>query len=142
MAGFFLPDIPEVYWINMFTYKCKNCSNEFEYFLPNGNELVKYSEINGSEIRWLPSYGRFGYLDLLSKLRGFNIKDEITVKLAKEFEDKLKEYMEPSRNGNLFSISYKPICTNCIKSDLILVKKTVLKSPKVEWLKLSNDLLR
>jgi hypothetical protein len=50
------------------TYKCENCGNVFELTFTNGYDVIKLKEINGDEIRWLPTYGKGGYLDLITKL--------------------------------------------------------------------------
>lgn len=135
------PEIPSVYWIKKINYICKKCSLQFESLKPNGDFVIKFIEESGQEIRWLPTYGNGGYLYLLSKL-GFNNNDEITMKIAKEFDLRLKGYTEPSAQGNSFtSLVSKEVCKKCGEKELITIDEVSLTSPDVEWLKVSCDIL-
>ena len=76
MIKYCIPELPEKYWVNQLNYKCESCGNSFEVFLPNGNDIVKFREINGSEIRWLPTYNKGGYIDLMTKIiKGHEFND-------------------------------------------------------------------
>jgi len=48
-----------IYWVNLFTYRCKNCGKTFEIMFPNDQYLAKFREINGDEMRWMPTYGKY-----------------------------------------------------------------------------------
>lgn len=138
------PEIPKVYWINSIIYKCNNCQYEFEFLAANGNELVKYQEVNGNKIRWLPVYGKGGYLDLMCKLiPEFSPDREITMEIAKKFNVLLQKYIEPSASGNTFTLAdYNRYCPKCNSKDLTEINGNVLTNPNVEWLKISCDLIK
>ena len=144
MISYCLPEIPKVYWINRVKYTCNSCGCDFELLLPNGNDLVKYSEVDGIETRWLPTYGKVGYLDLMSKLiPSHGINDEITMRTARKFDATLRNYIEPSSGGNLFTLAEnRRMCLKCKSKDLKLIDETTLTTPKVDWLKISCDLVR
>jgi DNA-directed RNA polymerase subunit RPC12/RpoP len=139
-----LPEIPQIFWINSIDYKCILCGFEFNHLAPNGDDLIKYQEENGSEIRWLPIRGKGCYLDLLSKLIPcYNPKEPITINVVKEFNKKLRMYIEPSLTGNTFILAEgKHRCPKCNSGDLVLLKEEVLVTPKIEWIKVSCDLIK
>lgn len=60
MIKYGIPELPEKYWVNQLSYKCQSCGNSFEVFIPNGNDIVKFTEINGFEIRWLSTFNKGG----------------------------------------------------------------------------------
>ncbi|MHC1723771.1 MAG: hypothetical protein AB9836_11290 [Aminipila sp.] len=138
------PEIPNRYIINSLLYKCKNCQNEYEHLLCKGNQLVKYIEKNGSEVRWLPTYGQGGYLDLLERLlENFKMNSEITMKNAKDFDIIFQNYTEKSANGNSFVISDgRHKCPNCESKELMLISEKILENPTINWMKISCDLLK
>ncbi len=137
------PEIPKKYGINRYFFKCNNCSMEFEFLLPNGNYLVKYEEVEGFETRWLPTYGKGGYLDLMKKLLpDFDERDEITVQIGKRFNELLQSRIELSPRGSKFTLArYKPTCPNCKSVDLITLEEEILASPEVEWLRIDCELM-
>ena len=137
------PEIPKIYWVNCYTYKCKHCGNEFNILFPNGNYIVKFREIDGNNIRWLPTYGKGGYLDLMTKLLpGHSLNDEITVKKAKAFIKELNKNCEQGDGGNGFDISITKFnCTNCNSEDTKYLSETVLTNPTLSWLRISSNLM-
>ncbi len=139
-----IPEIPSVYWIKRVSYSCKQCGLQFESLRPNGDSIIKFVEENGGEIRWLPTYGNGGYLDLMSKLiPGFNTNNEITMKIAKEFDAILKRYTQPSALGKAFTSlgNSKELCPKCGDKQLLTLGEVGLTSPDIEWMKVSCDLL-
>lgn len=139
-----LPEMPKSYWINKITYKCKKCGFEFVHLILNGYEIVKCKEENGIEIRWLPTYGKGGYLDLLCKLiPNHKSDDEITMKESNEFNAKFGNFVETSLNGNKFIIDNGSVqCIKCKSNELQLVSEHVLTSPELNWLKIDGNLLK
>lgn len=137
-------EIPKVYWINSINYRCNDCQHEFEFLTADGNDLVKYQEVNGTEIRWLPTYGKGGYLDLMGKLiPNFFPDKEITMVIAKEFNVLLQKFIEPSASGNTFTLAnYRRDCPKCNSKRLTEINETVLTNPNIEWLKVSCDLIK
>ena len=138
------PEIPKVYWIKKIVYRCKSCGYEFEYLVPNSDDIVKYKEKGGTEIKWLPTYGKGGYLDLMCKIvPGHKVNDPITMKIAKEFNSKLSKFIETSLNGKKFTIDDNSnFCNKCNSKDVQYVRECILTSPKISWLKVSCDLLK
>ncbi|NMC55908.1 MAG: hypothetical protein GYA50_01625 [Eubacteriaceae bacterium] len=142
MINYCEPEIPEIYWINSLTYKCENCGNVFELTFTNGYDVIKLKEINGDEIRWLPTYGKGGYLDLITKLIPEHSKDDvITMIESKKFIKELKKYSEKGSNGQGFDFSIaRHECINCKSKELKILDEKVLMKPKLTWLKISCEL--
>ena len=104
MVEYITAEKPSMFWVTETLYFCKQCNTEYMSLMPAGNELVKFVEINGCEERWLPTYTKGGYLDLLEALiHGFKRNDEITVRVGKEFEQKFSIYQKPSPNDNKYT---------------------------------------
>ncbi|MEF2969294.1 hypothetical protein V3851_26325 [Paenibacillus sp. M1] len=137
------PEIPGIYWIKKDIYMCKSCGHEFEYFMSNGDDIVKYKEKDGYEIKWLPTYTKGGYLDLMQKLiPNFKYNDQITMRIAKEFNSKLSYYIEKSSNGKIFILDDAVVfCNRCNSKELQNVGEIILTSPQISWLKISCELL-
>jgi len=136
------PKISGAYWVNRITYKCKKCGNVFEIIFENGNELVKFEEINGNEVRWLPTYDKGGYLDLMTKLIGYSSGDEITMAKTKAFIQELNKHCEHGKTGNGFDLSTTKFeCPSCKSKDKETLKEDVLTNPKLPWLQISCDLI-
>ncbi|QHI73481.1 hypothetical protein [Aminipila terrae] len=144
MIKFCMPELPEKYWVNNLTYKCESCGSTFEVLIPNGNDIVKFKEINGSEIRWLPTFSKGGYIDLMTKIiEGHKLNDSIDMKKATLFISKLQGYIEKSSHGNGFELSVdKRICPQCNSENLKIIQENVLVNPELQWLKILCDLLK
>src|SRR5512139_2919353 len=124
-----LPEIPSVYWINRARYNCESCKNDFDLYSTNGNDLVKFVESNGTEIRWLPMYGKGGYLDLFEKfMPGFLASGrEIIPSVALQFIKQLQSHVEPSESGNEFEQSNgKRYCPRCKSPNIKELSEEVL----------------
>lgn len=139
-----LPEIPKTYWIKKIVYRCKTCGYEFEHFVPNSDDIVKYKEKDGTEIKWLPTYGKGGYLDLMCKLvLNHKLNDQITMKISKEFNSKLSNFIETSSNGKIFVLDDNlTLCANCHSKELEYIGEYMLTSPEISWLKISCDLFK
>ena len=137
------PEMPEIYWVNRFTYKCKDCRVTFDIVTANGNDIIKLKEINGNEEKWLPTYGKGGYLDLLQKLLpDFSLKDEITQKKATIFISELNRHCERSIHNNGFDFDYfTTVCTNCHSKNTEYVSEERLVNSELSWLKISGSLM-
>ncbi|MCL2817679.1 MAG: hypothetical protein FWD39_04760 [Clostridiales bacterium] len=137
------PKIPGIYWFDCFTYKCKRCKSIFDVVVSNGDYIVKFEEINGSEVKWLPAYGKGGYLDLMTKLiPGYSLYDEITIAKATAFIKELNKHCEQGKTGNGFDLgSTRFECTNCNSKDIEYLSEKGLTNPDLSWLKISCDLV-
>ena len=142
-----LPEaISSTYAIDRITMKCRNCSYEFKFLEAGGMggyAIIKYQEVNGEEIRWLPTYGKGGYLYLMQKLLpDFRIENEITQQIAEEFNELLKAYTEPSTRGNLFALARFPKeCPSCNSKELATLEEEILDSSDATWMKIDCSLL-
>ena len=136
--------VPEKYWINHLTYKCDTCGSTFEDWIPNGYDIVKLEAKGNGEVRWLPTYGTGGYIDLMTKLiPNHNKNDEITMEKSKTFIRKLERYSEKGKLGCGFELSRRiSNCINCDSKDLKTINEEVLVNPELEWLKISCDLIK
>jgi rubredoxin len=140
-----LPQIPSVYWINKTRYRCNACGNAFELYTSNGNEVVKFVESKGKEIRWLPMHGQGGYLDLFEKfMPGFLATGkQIIPPIVSQFLNQLQIHIEPSESGNGFEMSNdNRHCPRCKNQDVKELGEEILSSPEVLWLKIDCELLK
>ncbi len=141
-----LPELPSIYWINKFRYRCKACGHAFDFYTENGNDgVVKFIESNGTEIRWLPVYGQGGYLDLFERfMPGFLASGKPLIPpTVSLFIEKLQNHIERSDAGNSFKISQEKVkCPQCKKFDIEMLKETLLTSPDITWLKIDCDLIQ
>ncbi len=140
-----LPEIPSVYWINKSKYRCKVCGNIFDLYSPNGNDVVKFVESNGTEIRWLPLHGHGGYLELFEKfMPGFLASGkEIIPPVVSQFLSNLQSHIELSESGTSFELaSGNRYCPQCSSQDVQQLSEEVLTSPEVTWLKIDCALLK
>lgn len=128
-------DIPAVYWIARTSYKCKACGHRFDVLSPEGNEVVKFVEVDGRDEKWMPTYGRHGYLDLFERfVPEFGKSQQITVKLAREFEEAFASLQEPSPSGKPYSTFFQSRCPKCESVEMEIESEEVLTSPKLPWL--------
>jgi len=129
-------EIPNSYWAKKITYLCQGCGLSYSVLMPVGNEVVKYLEKNGSEERWLPTYTKGGYFDLLEKLiDGFSRDNEITASIAKEFENKFSSLQEFSSKGNSFTSIFNIHCPGCGSREKLIDKEESVKNPDVYWMR-------
>lgn len=143
MTKYCTPELPEMYWVNQSFYKCENCGNTFEICAPNGNEIVKLREINGSEIRWLPTFNKGGYIDLMTKvIKGHKVNDPINMEKATKFIAELQGYIEKSLNGNGFGLCIDTVCPRCNSKSIEINEENVLVNPELRWLRISCDFLK
>ena len=138
--------ISNAYAIDIITKKCRNCSYEFSFLVAGGMggyEIVKYQEVDGDEIRWLPTYGKGGYLYLMEKLiHNFQMNDEITVQIAKQFDVLFRDHAEPSLRGKPFTLAQFPKeCPSCHSKELSTLKEEALDSSDARWMKIDCSLL-
>ena len=134
-------------WMRIFSFECKVCGCNFILDLPYDYDLVKLIEKNGTEVRWLPVYGVGGYLDLVEKLAGVSYLGDLSgaksMEMDRIMERELCKYTEKGEYGNGFIIGgYKAICPNCNSKELKVIDERVIDNPKIEWVKISDDLIK
>ncbi|MDD2401763.1 MAG: hypothetical protein PHD60_06110 [Clostridia bacterium] len=135
------------YWIKTLWYECKVCGCKFNVDLPYDNDLVKLIEKSGTQVKWLPTYGFGGYLDLAKKLapqfNGQEFTDVVSMKISKIMKLELHKYTEKGILGNGFIVGgYEHICPNCKSKELNCINEKVVEDPKLDWVKISEDLLK
>ena len=131
------------YYFKNVKFECDGCKSKFNILLPLDDSIVKFCEVNGTEIRWLPTYGRNGYLDLMTKLiEGRKINDAIDMKTSLRFQKELQKYTKPSIEGNLFVVSdLKRKCPFCNSSAVKEIYSEILKNPAtIVWLEIDRGL--
>ena len=134
-----MPEIPDLYWVDRITLRCVRCGRLYEDTIPSGNELVKFKEIGGDEERWLPTYGKGGYLYLLKKyIPTHPTNAEISIAVAENFMTQLNKRCEQGKHGNGFEFYRKktPECL-CNSRDLETIEEVTLVNPSLLWLKVS-----
>ena len=142
MVEFCEPEIPDIYWVNNLKYKCKNCWNFYDIVIPNGDDVWKFKEIDGDEIRWLPNDGIGGYDDLKFKLAPQYSPDNMTKAQYEFFIKELNKHCEQGKTGNGFGLCVQKYnCPNCKSKDTEYLSEEVLTKPKLPWLKISCDLM-
>lgn len=137
------PEAANKYWVTRIVYECKDCGLTFEEIIPNGYDLMELVEQGGKRVRWLPVWGRGGYIDLMGKfIPGHRQNDEITMAKVKIFIKELEKYSEKGEMGRGYEIAHeKHRCKNCNSRNLYLREEIVIENPKLNWLKISCQLL-
>jgi hypothetical protein len=132
----FQPATPPSYWVCESKRKCKNCGYEYTCVHPNGNEIVKFQEDGGVEVRWLPTFEVGGYLDLLERMvPNYSREQQITMPIVRKFESEFKIIQEHSLLGNAFNMSVCCECPRCSSIKAIVVSEITYDSPKLKWMK-------
>jgi uncharacterized protein with PIN domain len=130
--------VPVSFWIRKDFYRCRACGTEYACVFANGNEIVKFSEDGGHEVRWLPTFEVGGYLDLMERLvAGYRRDQKITMPIAKKFESEFKKIQELSASGNTFSVAVGCRCPKCSANNAEIILEEVFESPPVDWLRYS-----
>lgn len=87
---------------------------------------------------FLPTYGKYGYLDLLDRLVDkWNPNEEITKSVAVEFEKKLNKIVQ--HNVTMFTRLRCPLCK---KDNITIVKRDTLLKYPVNWLKIDIESIK
>ena len=126
--------VPSDYFIQQLKCRCNICNLEFYDYIPLNYELVCF--IDESDIKYfLPTYGEYGYLDLLEKLVEDWEKDkEITYKVVKKFEEKFKKITPYP-----VSLFKKTKCPACLNEDVFVIQRESLKNYPVNWIKIDPE---
>lgn len=123
------------YCVDQLQCVCEECKTIFLDYFPANYELVCFSLEDGKK-KFLPTYGKYGYLDLLSKLvDGWKQTDAITKIVLDNFLQKLQKI-----------IPYKVVmdktkCTVCGSYNIRVINRQTKLSPKVDWLEIDKDSL-
>lgn len=139
-------EINQKYWTKVLSYECKVCGERFIIELPYENDVVKLIEKDGAQIKWLPTYGKGGYLDLVKKLvpqfSGQKDTDVTLMKVSKIMKTELHKYTEKGDLGNGFIVGgYEHLCPHCKSLKLNEINEKVVENPKLDWVKIASELL-
>jgi len=135
-AEFIEAERPRSYHILRQSLLCRDCGNRFECLVSADNLLVKFIDQETGVIRWLPTYERGGYLDLISQLvPGFGRNDEITMQVFKRFEESFRQIQEPATGGNTYTVENMILCPKCSSSSTVIMDEEVLDTPEVCWMR-------
>jgi len=124
----------ENYCIQKLKCKCNKCNFEFSEYTPLNYELVCFEDKDGKKY-FLPTYGKYGYLDLLGKLvEGWNSDEMITQSVTEKFEMKLKEITPHD-----LSLFHKVKCPNCKTDEISICNRNTLLDYPINWLKIDTE---
>ena len=130
----YTPVSMENYCIQELECRCNDCNNQFSEFMPFNYELVCFEDEVGKKY-FLPTYGDFGYLDLLNKLvEQWNYNENITKKIVEKFEKKLSEITE-----HKVSMVDDVRCPFCKSEKISICKRNTLEKYPVNWLKIDIE---
>lgn len=122
------------YCIQKLECRCDNCNNKFIEYTTANYELVCFEDKDGKKY-FLPSYGKYGYLDLLEKLvEGWDYSGEITKSVTEKFERKLKEITP----YDVF-LFHRVRCPKCKTTDIFICKRNTLLNHPIKWMKIDTD---
>ena len=129
-------NVPETYWITATHYRCRPGAHEFSWHWAEGGEIVKFVNTVGREERWLPTYGRYGYLELLERLvPGFLRDHEIGYEVANKFRQVLMELQSSVGLKDVYTVDERPpTCPTCNTRELDEISHEVTVNPPVTWL--------
>lgn len=139
--------INDKYWIKTIMYKCKNCGKEFIHELPLDNDVVKLIGKDTTDIKWLPTLGSGGYLDLIEKLapefNGREIIGIVSMKVTEIMKVELSKHTEKGILGNSYMVGgYEHICPKCKSKELEEIHEKTIENAKLDWVKIDCDLLK
>ena len=112
---------------------CTKCKNMFSEYVPSNYELVCFLLENG-EKRFLPTYGRYGYLDLMDRLIDkWEHNDKITEKNRKRFIVELQKITPYKVMAN------KIKCPLCGSYHIQIMRRNLQSNTAVKWLEIDMD---
>lgn len=122
------------YFIQKLKCRCNACCFEFCEYIPLNYELVCFKD-EFDEKYFLPTYGEYGYLDLLEKIvEDWKPNQQITNKVVKSFEQKFSQITPYS-----VSLFQKIRCPTCSKDDVIVIQRQSIKNYPVNWIKIDTE---
>lgn len=122
------------YYIQRLKCRCNACCFEFYEYIPLNYELVCFIDKFGEKY-FLPTYGKYGYLDLLERLvEDWKPNQQITSKAVKNFEQEFLKIIP-----NSVSLFQKTKCPTCSKEDVIVIQRESIKNYPVKWMKIDIE---
>ena len=100
------------------------------------NVLVKFIDQVSKEVRWLPTFEKGGYLDMVKQLVPDSSPDkQITMKDSATFQERFAEIQERSPLGGIFVLAIGCPCPECGSRNQTLEKECVLDRPSLKWMR-------
>jgi len=125
------------YCIQKLECSCNVCQHTFYEYTASNYELVCFEDADGKKY-FLPTYGEYGYLDLLEKLvEDWNAETKITHKVTNEFEAKLNE-LTPYN----ITMWHRVKCLSCHSNNVTILKREVLHNHPITWVKIDKKKIR
>lgn len=123
------------YCVDELNCVCKTCTKKFSECVPSNYELVCFLLENG-EKRFLPTYGKYGYLDLLGRLvSDWNPAKPITKSVSNQFIAELQNITPYKIRESLLQ------CPSCGSSAIQVMKRTAQYGRTVKWLEINQSLI-
>ena len=114
--------------------RCNKCSHFFEEYISQDYELVCFEDETGIKY-FLPTYGEYGYLDLLEKMIDeWNPRERITKMVTERFVEKLNELTQSK-----VSLLQKVKCPICHSYDIFVCKRVTIENHPIQWLKIDTN---
>lgn len=133
-------ELPQTYYIREVLHSCAECGESFIVMYSMHDDLVKYIEPTSGEERWLPVFGKYGYLDLLERLvPGYSRDMEVTMPISRDFGGRFEKLQEPSSSGRPFSVAVRASCPRCGGIKLRTDREIALESPPIYWMRFRID---
>lgn len=124
------------YCIQKLKCRCDNCNNNFIEFTTLNYELTCFKDNEGNKL-YLPTYGKYGYLDLLEKLvKEWNLNKKITPKIMDRFEVMINKI-----TPNNISFCQKIKCPKCKNDDICILARDTLLNHPIDWVKIDKEKL-
>lgn len=127
------------YCIREITYRCITCNEVFLAHIPNDYELVQFICSDGKK-RYLPTYGKYGYLFLLPYLvDGWSPNKTITQKVSNTFTAKLSEVCP--YKVRFFNMSQLQ-CPYCGSINNSVQGEKIYRNVAVDWIEIQEDFIK
>lgn len=125
----------ENYCIQELECRCNECNNQFPEYMPLNYELVCFKDDVGKKY-FLPTFGKYGYLDLLDKLVDeWHPNENITKHIVEQFEKNLDKFTQ--HKVSMFDSNIQ--CPFCKNNNILISKRNTLVNYPVDWLKIDID---
>lgn len=125
------------YCIQKLKCRCNSCKHNFDDYITLNYELVCFEDSSKKKY-FLPTYGKYGYLDLMEKLvEKWDREQNITNIVLREFEIKLREIV-PYDNVSIYQ---RVRCSKCHSSEITVLEREVLENCPIDWIKIDKNKL-
>jgi len=142
-SGFVQANVPNAYALRRESRHCRSCGCHFKVDFSAGDDLVAFQDTQGSEFRWLPTYEKGGYLDLLPRLvTDYADGKQITYHVARAFEAAFDLIQERPASGGWFHTWHVKGCPSCGSREVVTEGVSIRKNPRLTWMRYNLSRLR